>query len=177
MIEVGDIVEVLDDTLVGEVKAIRGNQATIETDDGFEMVFPLHELVKQKNLTINVLELKKAIQDEKKHSKPKTRRPLNKTKKQPPMEVDLHIAELVTSSQKMTDFEMLNLQLRTAQNRLEFAIQNHIPRIVFIHGIGKGVLRAELESLLRRYEEVEFYDADYQKYGRGATEVYIYQNI
>jgi len=23
---------------------------------------------------------------------------------------------------------------------------------------------------------VEFYDADFQKYGRGATEVYIYQN-
>jgi len=31
--------------------------------------------------------------------------------------------------------------------------------------------------LFGRYNNVKYYDANYQKYGLGATEVYIYQNI
>ena len=46
---------------------------------------------------------------------------------------------------------------------------------MFIHGVGEGVLRTELEFLLGRYPNVAFYDAEYAKYGVGATEVYIYQ--
>jgi dsDNA-specific endonuclease/ATPase MutS2 len=47
--------------------------------------------------------------------------------------------------------------------------------VIFIHGIGEGVLKRELQYLLKKYP-VDFYDASYQKYGLGATEVYIYQN-
>ena len=43
--------------------------------------------------------------------------------------------------------------------------------IVFIHGVGEGVLKLELEYVLKRYEDLTYYDADYQKYGFGATEV------
>ena len=46
-----------------------------------------------------------------------------------------------------------------------------IPKIVFIHGVGEGVLKSELDFMLGRYEEVYFQDANYQKYGQGATEV------
>ena len=42
---------------------------------------------------------------------------------------------------------------------------------VFIHGVGEGVLKLELEYVLKRYEDLTYYDADYQKYGFGATEV------
>ena len=52
------------------------------------------------------------------------------------MEVDLHINQLVKSTRGMQNHEMLNLQLETAKRRLEFAIQNRIQRIVFIHGVG-----------------------------------------
>ena len=70
---------------------------------------------------------------------------------------------------------MLTLQLETARRQLEFAIAQRIQRVVFIHGVGEGVLRTELEFLLGRYSNVTFYDAEYAKYGVGATEVYIYQ--
>lgn len=76
----------------------------------------------------------------------------------------------------MSNHEMLNLQLDHARHKLEFAIQKRIPKIVFIHGKGEGVLKMELEYLLGRYSNVKFYDADYQKYGLGATEVYVFQN-
>jgi dsDNA-specific endonuclease/ATPase MutS2 len=71
---------------------------------------------------------------------------------------------------------MLNIQLDTAKNQLEFAIKKRIQKIVFIHGVGEGVLRTELETMLGRYDNLKFYDADYRQYGVGATEVYIFQN-
>ena len=91
------------------------------------------------------------------------------------MEVDLHIEQLVDSTRNMTNYDMLTLQLETARRQLEFAIAQRIQRVVFIHGVGEGVLRTELEFLLGRYPNVAFYDAEYAKYGVGATEVYIYQ--
>ena len=49
--------------------------------------------------------------------------------------------------------------------------------MVFIHGVGEGVLKEELNTLLNRYNNVEYYDADFKTYGLGATEVRIFQNI
>jgi molybdopterin-biosynthesis enzyme MoeA-like protein len=92
------------------------------------------------------------------------------------MEVDLHINQLVKNPRGMQNHEMLNLQLDTAKRRLEFAFQNRIQRIVFIHGVGEGVLKLELEYLFKRYDGLKYYDANHQKYGQGATEVYIFQS-
>ncbi len=77
----------------------------------------------------------------------------------------------------MTNYDMLNLQLDTARRQLEFAIKLRIPKIVFIHGVGEGVLKQELETLFGRYNNVKFYDADYKTYGLGATEVRVFQNV
>ena len=41
----------------------------------------------------------------------------------------------------------------------------------------EGVLKAELDFLLGRYDQVFFQEANYQKYGLGATEVFIKQNV
>jgi len=99
-----------------------------------------------------------------------------KDRYEPTMEVDLHINQLTQSSRGMSNHEMLTLQLDTAKRQLEFAISKRIQKIVFIHGVGEGILKVELEYLFGRYNNVKFYDANYQKYGVGATEVYIYQN-
>tara|TARA_R110002074_G_C12541922_1_gene665777 strand:- start:1122 stop:1406 length:285 start_codon:yes stop_codon:yes gene_type:complete len=93
------------------------------------------------------------------------------------MEVDLHINQLVNSAKGMSNHDMLTLQLDTAKRKLDFAINKRIQKIVFIHGVGEGVLKMELEYLFGRYDNVKYYDANYQKYGLGATEVYIYQNV
>jgi len=76
----------------------------------------------------------------------------------------------------MNNFDILNIQVDTARGQLEFAIKNRIPKIVFIHGMGEGVLKSELDYLLGRYPEISYQDANYRKYGLGATEVYIKQN-
>jgi len=92
-------------------------------------------------------------------------------------EFDLHIEKLVKNFRGMSNFDILNIQTETAKRHLDFAVKNRIPKLVFIHGVGEGVLKAELDFILNRMEGVSFQDANYQKYGLGATEVYFKQNI
>ncbi|GAA4304321.1 Smr/MutS family protein [Aestuariibaculum suncheonense] len=181
--QAGDQVLVLDEDMAGVVKQVQGDTISIETEDGFLLSFQAYELVKAKsNKAIKetlsaITGIGQAIQ-EKEASKKRTQQPKKRAKDryEPTMEVDLHIHQLVKSSKGMTNYAMLTLQLDTARRQLEFAINKRIQKIVFIHGVGEGILKTELEYLFGRYSNVKFYDANYQKYGLGATEVYIYQN-
>ncbi|MDC7999782.1 DNA mismatch repair protein MutS [Aequorivita todarodis] len=179
--EIGDKVSVLDDAISGVVTALKGNEVTIITNDGFELDFFKNELIVMDG-SLSKRELAQmdvsSIISEKQHKKPgKTKRIKPKERNLPPMEVDLHINQLVPKTRGMDNYEMLTIQLDTAKRQLDFAISKRIQKVVFIHGVGEGVLRTELEYLFNRYDNLKFYDADYQKYGRGATEVYIYQNV
>ncbi|WP_317132288.1 MULTISPECIES: Smr/MutS family protein [Mesonia] len=174
----GDKVEVLDDSIRGEVLKVESDKIIIKTEDEFEMIFNDDELVKvsaENEIKVKDDELMEAllVKTVKKRVVPQTSK---KQKSIPPMEVDLHIHHLTDRAKQMSNFEMLNLQLDTARSQLEFAIKKRIQKIVFIHGVGEGVLKAELETLFSRYENVKFYDADFRQYGVGATEVYVFQN-
>lgn len=176
----GDRVELLDDDLSGIVEDADGSEIKIKTEDGFVMSFPADQLVKIHD-EINDIDTEEFDFNEilKEKTPPKRRtssRSKPKDKGAPPMEVDLHINQLVKSAKGMANHEMLNLQLDTARHKLEFAMRKRIQKVVFIHGKGEGVLKMELEYLLGRYSNIKYYDADYQKYGLGATEVYIMQN-
>lgn len=181
--ELDDAVLVIDEDLSGKIKKISGHVITIETTDGFLLDFAADELVKFKPDKTIKRELFthaniETVISEKEQSKNKSiKKTKAKARYEPTMEVDLHIHHLVKSSKGMTNHDMLTLQLDTARRQLEFAIKNRIQKIVFIHGVGEGVLKTELDYLFGRYNNVKFYDANYQKYGLGATEVYIYQNV
>jgi len=179
--EVGDKVSVLDDAISGVVTRVQGNSVSIETSDGFELDFRKNELIvidgslKKRDLVQMDLN---TILSEKQQKKPgKSLRTKPKERFQPTMEVDLHIHQLVPKSKHLSNYEILNIQMDTAKRQLEFAISKRIQKVVFIHGVGEGVLRSELEFLFGRYDNLKFYDADYQKYGRGATEVYFFQSV
>ena len=176
----GDKVAVLDDVLEGYVLKTEAGTVYIETTDGFEMEFSAAELVKIETpieALSDDVDFEKVLAEKKLPPKPKSQRIKPKERNLPPMEVDLHIEKLTTSSRGMNNYDMLNLQLETAKRQIEFAMRKRIQKIVFIHGVGEGVLKAELDFLLGRYDNLKFYDADYQKYGLGATEVYLFQNV
>ena len=179
--KIGDYVSVLDADLSGRVTAIKNKIICIKTNAGFEMNFEASELVKINNRLLKTLAFKdqsiKQILSEK-ASKGIKKNPKIKTKSRHPhpMEVDLHIHQLVKSTKNMSNHEMLTMQLETAKRRLEFAIEKRIQKVIFIHGVGEGVLKLELEYLLKRYEFLKFYPAEFRVYGHGATEVYIFQN-
>ena len=181
-IKVGDTVETIDDNIYGVVTKVSENTITLEDIDGFEFQFEVNELM----LSSNETTIENSIYDSdieaikrQKETKKRNVTPTVKSEERhaPKFEVDLHIHHLTESTKHMTNYDMLNLQLDTARGQLEFAIRKRIPKVVFIHGVGEGVLRQELETLFGRYNNVRFYDADYKTYGLGATEVRILQNI
>ncbi|WP_335967153.1 DNA mismatch repair protein MutS [Galbibacter sp. PAP.153] len=174
----GDLVETIDDAIQGKIIGVDNNMVTVTTKEGFNLKFSSNELIKiRKDDTLKVTnaDVFEAVREKQKGEKRK-KRSLKMGKVLPPMEVDLHIEKLTPSTKGMTSFDMLNLQLDTAKGQLEFALKNRIQKIVFIHGVGQGILKTELEYLFGRYDNVTYYDADYRTYGLGATEVYVYQN-
>jgi len=177
--QIGDLVEAIDDTIKGVVVSIQGNLIRLETTDGFELEFTPDQLIKLDQPTSLKISNYEAAQVKRQKEIPAKRgqnRLKPKERNAPRMEVDLHIHQLTDSTKGMSNFDMLNLQMETAKRQLEFAIKKRIQKVVFIHGVGEGVLKEELKYLFGRYDNLKFYDADYQKYGLGATEVYIYQN-
>lgn len=176
MINKGDKVTVLDDNINGVVTKIEGHLVYIATDDGFDLQFDKAEVIKVGNALSNSVfhNIEKAIQEKKEPVK----RSFTKQKKENTNEVqfDLHIEKLVPNTKGMQPFDMLELQIETAQKRIDFAIKNRIPKIVLIHGVGDGRLRAEIEYILKRYENLWFQEANFQKYGQGAIEIHFKQN-
>lgn len=180
--EINDKVEVLDDALKGRVVAVNGDTISIETTEGFSLDYHKSELVKTSNeqnrlISTSNVEMSEIIREKQSPKKHKSQRVKPKERNAPPMEIDLHIEKLVNSHRGMSNYDILNLQMETAKRQIEFASRKRIQKIVFIHGVGEGVLKAELDFLLGRYDNLKFYDADYQKYGVGATEVYFFQNV
>jgi len=180
--EVDDYVLVLDEDLSGVIKGIEGNIISIETDEGFILEFQSSELVKKernqslKSELFSQTSINAAIAEKEQAKRKQQVKKRPKDRYEPTLEVDLHINQLTKSSKGMSNHEMLTLQLDTAKRQLDFAISKRIQKVVFIHGVGQGVLKLELEYLFGRYSNIKYYDANYQKYGLGATEVYIYQN-
>lgn len=179
---IGDSVAVLDDSFSGRVKGFKNNRIIIETDEGFELDFDEKELIViQSNsddlkglfTSHSITSVLKDKEEPKKRSFTKEKRSKKETFA---LEVDLHIEKLVKSKKGMSNYDILTLQTETAKRQIDFAIRNRIPKVVLIHGVGEGILKAELDFLLGRYDGVTFQDANYQKYGLGATEVYIKQN-
>ncbi len=88
----------------------------------------------------------------------------------PAKEIDLHIEKLSDQSAGMSNSAMLALQLNEFQKNLENAFATGMEEIVFIHGVGNGVLKKEIHKLLSSNKNIKFFqDAQKEKFGYGAT--------
>lgn len=86
--------------------------------------------------------------------------------------IDLHIGELLDSSEGLSNREMLEIQMEKVLSEMNAAIKTHVKRIVFIHGVGQGVLKQEVSNMLKRkFKKYYFQDASFKEYGYGATMV------
>ena len=50
-------------------------------------------------------------------------------------------------------------------------------KLIIIHGVGEGVLKDEVRLFLSKKEGIEYFDADYREYGKGATAVELRYNF
>lgn len=87
-------------------------------------------------------------------------------------EVDLHIEALHEHSETLSDDEKHEIQLRYFRTCLNHALLNGVKKVVFIHGVGRGVLKSDIQRELDQYDNIQYVDAPMSLYGVGATEVY-----
>ncbi len=88
------------------------------------------------------------------------------------VEIDLHINELIDNSAGLSNGEILEIQKARVESEMKAAIQSRVKKIVFIHGVGQGVLKQEVLKLLKtKYAKYYTQDASFREYGYGATMV------
>lgn len=173
-IKIGAKVSVIDDTIKGIVISIKNKEVTIKDENEFLYQYEPLELVVIDD--VDILNNIDVIKVKGKETQNKRRTTKTKNKITSFLEVDLHIHQITKSNKGMRNHAMLTKQLSVAKQKLNFAIENKIKKVVFIHGIGKGVLKEELYHLLKKYP-VEINDASYKKYGQGAIEVKILKSF
>lgn len=87
--------------------------------------------------------------------------------------VDLHIEKLTDNWKKMSNFEILTLQLQTFEKYYDLAVAHRQPSLIIIHGVGEGRLRNDIHESLRLKKEVKSFVNQYHpNYGYGATEIW-----
>ncbi|MGB5394308.1 MAG: DNA mismatch repair protein MutS [Lutimonas sp.] len=170
--KIGDTVAVVDEDLSGKIVQIDLDQISFRSQDDFIFTYSKNELVLKEKLPAQIL-----FQDENKFRadkieiKRKTALSKKMLKKAPSLEVDLHIEKIIDHYRQLDNYQILEKQLDFAKHKIEFAQRKNIKKIVFIHGVGAGVLKYELLRVLKNYP-VEINEASYAQYGEGATEIY-----
>jgi len=72
----------------------------------------------------------------------------------------------------LSNYEILEIQKEKVESEMKLAIQTGVKKIIFIHGLGQGVLKQEVINLLKtKFKKYYFQDASFKEYGYGATMV------
>jgi len=168
--KVGDKVRFRHEKGEGVVKKVISTyKIVIELTEGLEIEVPYNEIVAIAPVSLKDITISHKDDPQKSVKKRTTSKPHAKDE----MVVDLHIENITERSYTMSNAQKLSLQLDSFQDAMEKAIKGHVKKIIFIHGVGNGILRQSIRDILRRYDGVEYSDGSYQKYGAGATEVRI----
>lgn len=185
-IKVGNKVKFLNENLEGEVKSIHSNgNVLVEATNGFDYELSVNEVIviNQDNTHSYLLD-EKQVNDKIKLFKPEKvvsegflgkYTTTTKYQFEKIIEIDLHLEELVEFPMRLDDWQRLHTQMSHAKKCLSAAFNQKIRKLVFIHGVGTGVLKTELRNYLAGFDNISFKDADYREYGSGATEVFIKQ--
>ena len=68
--------------------------------------------------------------------------------------------------------DFLDVQFKEFLKAFDRCIHEEIPKLVVVHGIGKGILKNKIHQFLAENEKINhFKDAQKEKFGFGATEI------
>ncbi|NMA75085.1 MAG: DUF2027 domain-containing protein [Bacteroidales bacterium] len=139
----------------------------------------LYNVVRDDNpyqsVAVNPASIKEAIALQKRiDTAPEKKRIQKRKERSDIIEVDLHIHELLDTTQGMSNKDILEYQLKEFNAVMDEYKDKKGQRIVFIHGKGDGVLRKAIaEELKKKYKRFNVQDASFKEYGFGATMVTI----
>jgi hypothetical protein len=190
-IKKGDKVRFLNEVGGGVViDVFSDGTATVEGEDGFDMRYKLTELMlvmsredemeAYNNKLPDLASILAQDVDEKRQKaiqeqfdiKYSNARATNQKRRGEHMVIDLHIHELVDDQSGLQDRTKLDIQLNHFERMMRIAGEQRVRRVVFIHGVGQGVLRHQIRSRLEMYyPDCSVRDGNPREYGAGATEV------
>ncbi len=162
----------------GVISEINSNErVTVIDEDGFTRIYFTSKIapVYQEEYHVDEHIIENIQNQDNSNNQKKSKKSLSiKQKNKIIPEIDLHIEELVKSHKGLSNHEILTKQMSAFRQFYFKAKSNKTQKIIVIHGVGEGVLRFEIRSFLSKENGVEFYDANYQKYGQGATVVELF---
>lgn len=171
-IKTGDKVRFLNEKGEGVVIKIINTQFAIVLTDGFEYQYSIDELLLLTDEKVDGgFEF---IVDKEDRGVPKRSKKHQRKKSKPYRTVDLHIQKLVGDYSSMNNSQIIKVQTDCFVKCLHETIEKKERKIVFIHGVGEGVLKNEIWQILKSYEGISYHDASFKLYGSGATEVIIH---
>lgn len=91
-------------------------------------------------------------------------------------EVDLHIDELIDDTIQMNKHEILKYQLDYLQKCINECFERKIRKLTVIHGIGKGILKHEVEKTAKEFANISIQPSPMSRYGIGATDLLFRHN-
>lgn len=193
-LQIGMKVRFLDDVGQGTItKIISEKEVMVEDENGFEYAHACSRLIVVENQQEEAMAYERAIPTvleilqqeissehqrrlEKEFNHKYAAAQANPQRSQE-MEVDLHIHALVDSQTGLTPATMLELQLAHFERMLQIGIRQRLKKIIFIHGIGQGVLRHQIWTRIEQYyPDCTCRSGDPRQYGNGASEVWIGQS-
>lgn len=169
---VGDTVAFLDAEGTATVKEVlNASQLLVETEEGFEETVALKAVIKLGKDAFG----KDNVGFVPQKKEPKKQKAVQKRKEAAGLlwEVDLHIEVLLDYHRNMSNYEIVQYQLRHCEFTLLKAQKNKVQKLVVIHGKGEGVLKEEVYVLARKHE-LHIREADFRRYGGGASEIVFY---
>jgi len=185
----GDSVLFLNEKMEGVVQAINSRgMVVVLTTDGFEfpvlpeqLVHKLTEEQKKEDKPKEIPKPKPVVQEDdfsdmlfmKEQNQKNISRPHSHRRDDVELEIDLHIERLTNNYRSLSNAQIVQIQLKHAEQIMRKAFSTGMHRVVLIHGVGNGTLKQEVRSFLKRYEGIRMEDASFKKYGNGATIVYL----
>lgn len=178
--KVGNKVRFLNEVGEGTILTLSELKAVIEDEHGFDQEYNLKELVLVSNHSDYKVDKLDALNQKERKQAPDFYKKFNHVKKSKStdyMEVDLHIENLIDNHKGMDNYQIVQVQMSNFRRSLNIALSRRLKKIVFIHGVGGGVLKSEIRFEIKEmYPNFELHDGSYQEYGQGATEVLLKYN-
>lgn len=136
----------------------------VKTTEGFEVLSSTQKLVKVEENTDKESAYGSYFYTKDKREGKKTNKKQHRS--QTVLKVDLHIELLTPNYHYMDNFEIVQIQLNECHKKIEKALNSNYQKLIIVHGIGTGVLKAEVHKLLNNYKLRYYLSKD-----AGATEV------
>ena len=143
-------------------------------DEDALVYYIMRDDLPEKELLVTAGDMERAMKEKTAtERRPRIQR-IEKKEKNPILEVDLHIEQLLDTTAGMNNADVLEYQMNRFNEVMNENSNNKNRKIVFIHGKGDGVLKSTLlKELKKKYPKCFYQDASFQEYGYGATMVTI----